>query len=61
VACPSGKVPVGGGVDAGGVGQVLGSFPYTMNGQPGWYVEVYNPSVLISIGWEAYAICVTAS
>ncbi len=52
VACPSGKVPVGGGVDGGGVGRVLGSFPYTISGQTGWYVEVYNPSVLISIGFD---------
>jgi hypothetical protein len=61
VACPTGKVVVGGGVKTGlndffVDGQVADSYPKNN----GWYARVYNPdgNVFVGLHFFAYAICV---
>lgn len=57
--CPSGKVPVGGGVSTGEFfgqdGNITDSYPTA----DGWYGRVYNPGPLL-MDFDVYAICVNA-
>jgi hypothetical protein len=62
VACPSGKVVLGGGIDLErpGKAMVRSSAPYVASGETGWRGFVQNPSA-DPVGYTVRAICAAGS